>query len=141
MDDRLRSPLSVIACLVFTAYVVAAFALGELYPLSRFHMFSRIPEASSRILARALDGSVHDVHEYGRWSCGDAPLDVSLRCDARGHYPDIDRRVERYVRAHPGARGEGAPVEIVRRTYSFPDPWGPPAVGDCVIAACTAARE
>lgn len=129
--------------LVFVGLVVIAFELGERYPVARFHMFDHTSREASRVMARLSDGRVVELGTLRAFSCGEVELDLgpadgTRACEVDDVYPDAEQRVGRYLERERAARPGGEPIEIVRRTYRFPDPWGLPEISDCTIGRCTA---
>lgn len=129
--------------LVLVGLVVIAFELGERYPVARFHMFDHTSRAASRVMARRADGQVVELGALRAFSCGEVelftgPTEGPRACEVEDAYPDAEQRVGRYLARERAEHPGGEPIEIVRRTYRFPDPWGPPAISDCTIGRCTA---
>jgi hypothetical protein len=148
---RARDPRTIVALLVLAGYFIVARLVENLYPFSTFPMYAAEREATaSRILARELDGSVHEIDEYAAWSC-EEPLDLAAepdRCAALARYatiPYIDREIEARIRelerAAPMADPAGAPVTLVRRVFRFPDGPGKARVEDCALGRCKAVRR
>lgn len=147
MDDRARDITTAVGALIVITYVVIAFEIGERYPFARFRMFQDLPDASSRVIARDPSGDVREVARYVAWQC---PAIDDLRfdgpeqpCPTAGSYPELDQRTAGWVRDHAAGAGSapGEQIDIVRRTYYFPNRWGPPSHHDCVVTTCTASRH
>ncbi len=125
-----------------------AFELGERYPFARFHMFDHRATAASRVIARLPGGEAIELSSLRALHCPDgvelftADPDAPVpRCPVAAAYPEAERRVARYLERERADVPSSQPVELVRRTFSFPDPWAPPDTDDCVIAVCTAERR
>ncbi|MGE0791400.1 MAG: hypothetical protein AB7S26_37340 [Sandaracinaceae bacterium] len=130
------------------ALVVIAFEIGERYPFARFHMFDHRATAASRVIARAPDGSDVELSSLQDFACeGEVELFVgdvrpgTRGCAVEAAYPEAERRVARYLERERTERASGEVYEIVRRTFRFEDPDGPPTVSDCVIGRCAAVER
>lgn len=132
--------------------VVIAFEVGERYPFARFHMFDHTTTAASRVIARTSDGEALELGALEAIHCdgevelftgpsADPSREAPRQCPVVSAYPEAERRVARYLEREHAAEPSGEPIEIVRRTFRFDEPWGEPAVDDCVIGRCTARRR
>jgi hypothetical protein len=146
VDDRARDITTAAGALIVVIYLVTSFEIGERYPFARFRMFQDLPGASSRVIAREPSGDVHEIARYVDWHC---PAVDEVRfdgpdqpCPMAGSYPELDQRMAGWVRDH-SADGDtpGNSVDIVRRTYFFPDRWGPAEHHDCVLLTCRARTD
>jgi hypothetical protein len=152
-----RDPRRPLAALVVAGYAGVAFAVHDLYPFSRFDMYSRARSSASRIVARDAAGHVAEVERFDAWQC-ERPVDVSPgTCGAPGSYtytPYIDESRARWVAEHAaqgangksasthgadGERAAGEPVDVVRRIWRVDE--GPPHVTDCLLERCSAVRR
>lgn len=136
------TPKVVLMALSCAGYFGSSLAVKDLYPFSRFEMYSfGGTSAGGRIVARDGAGVAHDVDAFTSWRC-DAPIDIEVSaCPSRQPYSTVtyrDREAADYVASHAGEGPRSQPVEVVRRIYSLRDVSGPPLVEDCVLARCRA---
>ena len=126
--------------LALLGYAIIARGVENLYPFSVFPMYASGESAvTSRIMARTAAGEILEVDRFHGWSCRELPTLDATSCEGVRGIPYIDREREAHVRAHPlGSNdGEGEPVELVRRVFSFD---GKARAETCPLAACRASR-
>lgn len=126
--------------LALLGYAISARGVENLYPFSVFPMYASSEGAvTSRIMARTAAGELLEVDRFQGWSCPELPALDATSCEGVRGIPYIDREREAHVRAHPlgGGEGEGEPVELVRRVFSFD---GKARAETCRLAACRARR-
>jgi hypothetical protein len=125
-----------ISVLVLLGYWLAGRGVENLYPFSRFPMYSHAAGgAAARVMARMSDGAFVEVTDLGAWHCDALPALDADKCDGVGGIPYIDREREDHIRSHAG---DGrTPVELVRRVFSFD---GKTRAPYCVISHCTVTR-
>ncbi|MCB9786932.1 MAG: hypothetical protein H6744_09605 [Deltaproteobacteria bacterium] len=126
---RARATVLALAFACAAAYVVGALTLGELFPFSRFRMFSERYEHGARLLVHDADGSERRLPRVGAEACG--PFEPQLSSGAGA--PDGC--------VSPGdaaAATAGSATTILRREYRFL-PAGSTRLErhDCVVAACS----
>ena len=123
--------------LALVGYLAAARGVENLYPLSTFPMYSGSGgPAASRVMARTAGGDFVEVTDLDAWDCPSLPRLEDVQCAGSDNIPYLDREREEHIRAHPGTGG--APVEVVRRVFSFD---GAQRSAFCPIARCTAKRR
>jgi hypothetical protein len=134
-----RIALTVIA---LVGYVVASRAVENLYPFSTFSMYAESSVVPSRVLARASDGSLHEVTEFTAWHCPTLPaLDRAQCAESRDSgIPYVDREIESFIRAHRVATASpsSTSLDLVRHLWFFRSGDGPPTGVDCPIVRCEA---
>jgi hypothetical protein len=138
-------PRRPVVALFVGGYVAIAFAVRDLYPFSKFDMYSHYTDSASRVIARDARGAVSEIERWDGWRC-EAPVDLSFSPDRCG----TARRVEiarnqdgfraAYIAGHSAPAGGGEPIEIVRRIWWL-DGRGGARVLDCPIQRCTAVRR
>ena len=128
---------TVVSALVLVGYLVAARGVDNFYPVSSFPMYASAKgTATSRVMALTQAGDFAEVTAFESWQCGEfGNLDATF-CEGVGSIPYIDREREAHVRGHPGTGG--APIQLVRRVFSFD---GKTRRSHCVLAQCTAVRK
>jgi hypothetical protein len=138
-----RHPRLAVSALVLGGYVGMAFAAHDVYPFSRFDMYSQARSSASRVVARTADGQLAEIERFDGWAC-DGPVDVSPgRCGEPSSYfytPYIDASRVEYVERHTHAEGVPAKVDVVRRIWWL-DGGGPTRTTDCLLQTCTAVRR
>jgi hypothetical protein len=130
-----------VAVLVGGGYLAIAWSAENLYPFSRFEMYSGARSTTaSRIIARDAAGAAHEVTSYDSYRCDREPTAARDACP--GDYytiPYKDRQALDHVAAHLGGGGDEG-VEIIRRVWRLSGPGAPP-FEDCVLARCDARRR
>lgn len=138
-----RHPRLAVSALALGGYVGIAFAAHDVYPFSRFDMYSQARSSASRVVARTADGRLAEIERFDGWAC-DGPLDVTPpRCGEPSSYfytPYIDASQVEYIEHHAHAEGVPARVDVVRRIWWL-DGGGPPRTTDCLLQTCTAVRR
>lgn len=137
---RIRlTPEVLLILFAMLGYTMASLRLGESYPFSPLSMFSAGLGASSRVVVRAAGGRECEITDFARWHC-DGPVDFGRapHCPQTAVHPENDRNLADFVRSHPGAPGEGVPVEVVRRVFHIENPAAAPTVDECDLVKCTA---
>jgi hypothetical protein len=120
-----RRPIELLA---FAAWLVLASQVGDCYPFGNFRFFSVKMDTASRVLARDVDGRLHEPMAFDQWHC-DRPIS-SLAS------PDKTSLV--YMARHVGAAGQGQPLELLQRTWRFSAGVDEPEVTDEPLTRCTA---
>lgn len=139
---RGRTASGFLAAACALGYVVVGHGVGDFYPFSPLGMFKNVVTRSSRLAVRDAGGHIAEIGRFAAWHC-DAPLDFSAQAHPAcgdldfSAYDDI---VRDHILSHPGAPGDGEPIEIVRRVFEVKEPLGPVSVTDCPLLACTAKR-
>ncbi len=139
LDSIRRLPTAVLA---FGAYVLAAGVLGEVYPISRFAMYSSVQPGRSGVPIARVDGQPVPVESLVGWEgCsyalfqqqGDVPSSMLWRAD----------QIRRWIRLHP-ADGTGGTAHAVELGWGVVDvvDGTPGWVDDTFVSVCTTvARE
>jgi hypothetical protein len=138
-----KDPRRPLAALVLAGYAGVSFAAHDLYPFSRFDMYSHARASASRVVARDAHGDLAEVERFDGWQC-DGPVDVSPgRCGEPGSYFYVgyidDSRAD-YIARHAAAEGPRESVEVVRRIWWLDGP-GAPRATDCPLRRCSAVRR
>lgn len=129
------------SCVVL--YAVAAYRLGEIYPVSRFDMFSSGRTSSQRVAVRVDGDTLAEVASWSGWACGDdvkLPFETAPPCTTEGH-PETETKVLSSIRAASPADGAGVPLAVIRRTYRVVDPEAGVSgiqIRECLLLRCTA---
>jgi hypothetical protein len=136
-----KDPRRPLAGLVLAGYVGVAFAVHDLYPFSRFDMYSHARTSASRVVARDARGEVLEVERFDGWQC-EGPVDASpSKCGEPGSFFYVsyidDSRVD-YVAKHAAAQGPRETVDVVRRIWWLGEA---PRETDCVLQRCSAVRR
>ncbi len=129
-----------LALVGIAGYGVIGHGIGEFYPLSPLGMFRGRLTSASRLAVRPVGGELGEIRNYVDWHC-DGPLDFSNQahpmCPA-APFSAYDSIVADYILSHQSVAGGGAPVEIVRRSFTVDEKSGGVTVSDCALIACTA---
>lgn len=138
-----RLPLRV-GLAIGAAWLGVAFAVGNLYPFSRFEMYGGATLRSASRIAVRSGNEVVEVERFEAYACP-IPVDPDPRaCLASwpfDHLPQEDRDRIARIDDGPPLDPEGAlEVEIVRRIWRFEPGQDAPRVTDCVLASCRAGR-
>jgi hypothetical protein len=134
--------LLAIVCIV--TFWVSGRLLGEFYPFSPLGMFDQPATVAGRLFVRDAAGSAREIARYEAWRC-DGPLvfDSPPACPDAG-YSAYDDIVRDFIVANPADRNDTElrePLEITRRVFEIPDPFGPVKITDCPLLRCTARRR
>lgn len=134
-----------VALAFFSAYLVIAAGLENLYPFSTFPMYSDSAfDTGARLIVVDGEGIAREVTRYTDWRCP-GPLHVeTVMCpDGREAQPAayLAEEATTYMERHSGT-GEGAePVSLVVRVWRLDADRGDFTRLDCPVVECAAVRR
>lgn len=120
--------------------------VGEFYPFSPLSMFDQSTKQAARLFVRDSSGAAREIGRYVDWRC-EGSLDFTPPSGTHcpdGGYSAYEEIVRDHIVAYPARNDDVSgreTLEITRRVFEIPDPYGPVRITDCPLLRCTARRR